>query len=240
MTRLVLLPGWGMGPATWRPLTERLPAAWRFRTPVLAWRPQPAGAAGLDGWLEPDLPAGVWVGWSLGGLLALWAAHRAPGRVRALIWIAATPRFLATADWPGMAPETFAGFAQGFRADPVAGWRRFLALLARGDRDGARLRRRLARLAPVPALDPAALDAGLAALQGQDLRPQFTGLQCPCLCLLGSGDALIPIALARALRALRPGVRVVRLAGRGHAPHLSDPERVAAEIRSFLEAAGHG
>ncbi|WP_242470152.1 alpha/beta fold hydrolase [Thiococcus pfennigii] len=85
---LVLLHGWGMNTGVW----EGLPAGFaarvrehRIALPGHGGSPLGAGPATLVDWADACLAAAperaVWAGWSLGGLLALAAALRAPERV---------------------------------------------------------------------------------------------------------------------------------------------------------------
>jgi pimeloyl-[acyl-carrier protein] methyl ester esterase len=202
--------------------------------------PLPAVAADLDTWADTCLALApvraVWLGWSLGGLIALAAALRAPHRVAGLVLMTATPRFLRAPDWPAaMAGETLAGFHAGLLAEPEVTLDRFLALQVRGG-DAARetlraLRRELAaRAAP----DPRALTLGLDLLRSGDLRARLTDLACPSLWLFGSHDTLVPAAAAPAVAALAPRARVRVIQGAAHAPFLSHPTQTVDLIEDFL------
>jgi pimeloyl-[acyl-carrier protein] methyl ester esterase len=52
----------------------------------------------------------------------------------------------------------------------------------------------------------------------------------------GELDPICPAAASRALASSVPGARHVELAGTGHAPFLSAPDRFHAALASFLEA----
>ena len=57
----------------------------------------------------------VWVGWSLGGMLAQRLACRHPGHVRQLVCIAAGLQFLSSDDWPcGLSAQDFSSFVDLF------------------------------------------------------------------------------------------------------------------------------
>ncbi len=98
---LVLLHGWGMNAAVWSPLVESLKQ--RFRVTLI----EMPGHGGSDyapemqrfeDWVDSCLEAApesaIWIGWSLGGLLAQRAAMKAPGRVNRLAVVTSTPRFV--------------------------------------------------------------------------------------------------------------------------------------------------
>jgi pimeloyl-[acyl-carrier protein] methyl ester esterase len=255
MQDLVLIHGWGMNAAVWESLSSTLPAGLRLRPielPGHGERPLPppwdGGPGTLDAWADACLEAApqgaVWLGWSLGGLVALAAALRAAergpggigGRIRGLILMAATPRFVRAPDWPAaMQPETLAQFHNGLLADPSGTLSRFLALQVRGS-DQARetLRRLRQKLATGPPPDPRALALGLDLLREQDLRPALPRLDLPSLWLFGSHDTLVPAAAGPRIQRLLPGARIGVIAGAAHAPFLSHPLEIGAAITHFL------
>lgn len=244
---LVLLHGWGMNAAVWAGLPPALSAAGSLVSidlPGHGARPFPPGATDLDAWAAACLAQAprraVWLGWSLGGLVAMAAALRAPERVAGLILMTATPRFVRAPDWPAaMAAETLAQFHAGLLADPAATLDRFLALQVRGSEAARATLRTLRReLAERPAPNPLALGLGLDLLRDADLRPRLAGLVCPSLWLFGSHDALVPAAAAPAVAALLPAApgptRVQVIRGAAHAPFLSHPAETGALIGAFL------
>ncbi|MGB5640559.1 MAG: alpha/beta fold hydrolase, partial [Sedimenticolaceae bacterium] len=87
---LVLLHGWGMNAAVWGPLIPGLSE--RFQLTIIELPghggSSPASSADLSEWAELCLAAAPasahWLGWSLGGQIALRAALDAPGRVSGL------------------------------------------------------------------------------------------------------------------------------------------------------------
>ena len=235
---LVLIHGWGFSRAVWDPVAERL----RDRP---LWIPDLPGHGGTPGGGELEdvravgqalterLPPGtrepIWVGWSMGGLVALAAAARWPGRQR-LALVCSTPRFTAERDWPGaLKPEDIGAFGQELFRDRAALERRFAALCARGDPFPGALRRELLN---AMAEHPARLEglrAGLLALAKTDLRAEWAGLDAPVAAWLAGDDALVP-SVAPALQALRPDVQLERVPG-GHASWLREPAAMAAFLR---------
>jgi pimeloyl-[acyl-carrier protein] methyl ester esterase len=200
---------------------------------------QPPGN-GLEDWVSACLEVApeqsVWLGWSLGGLVAMAAALRRPERISALVLMTATPRFVQAEDWPAaMAAETLAGFHRGLLEDPAGTLQRFLALQVRGSDAGRETLRRLRReIASRPQPRAEALAEGLDLLGESDLRDRLADLACPSLWLFGDRDTLVPAAAAAGVRRLLPGARLGVIRGSSHAPFLSHPAETAAEILSFL------
>lgn len=248
---LVLIHGWGMSSAVWEAPPENLMADLRLHPMELPGHggrplapPCGGGPGTLEAWADACLESApdqaVWLGWSLGGLVALAAALRAaernPGRIQGLILMTASPRFVCALDWPSaMPPETLAQFHDGLLADPTGTLSRFLALQVRGS-DQARetLRRLRQKLATRPSADPAALALGLDLLREQDLRPVLPRLGIPSLWLFGSHDTLVPAAVAQQIERLLPGAKTRVIPGAAHAPFLSHPAETGELIGAFL------
>jgi len=239
MSRLVLLPGWGFGPAALEPLVAALGAeGLAVESAALPALETTEPAAWLDE-LDARLPADAWLGgWSLGGMLAAGLATRRAARCPGLLSLASNACFVARPDWPtAMAPDTFAAFRDGCAEDARATLKRFALLCAQGCPEARGLSRQLGQGAPEQAL--AWLLAGLDALAALDNRAALAAFAGPQLHLLAEADALVPAAAAEPLRALltaRGSVEVV--AGTGHAFLLGQPQALAARLAAFVREAG--
>ncbi len=252
---LALVHGWGMHAGVW----DGLPAALTRRLrPVPLDLPGHGGASfspehwSLDHWARdclaqvaeraPDATAGaaVWLGWSLGGLVALQAARLAPERIGALVLMAATPRFVRALDWQvAMAEDRLGQFHDGLLADPAATLERLLALQVRGMKDARGLLRRLrAGIAGRPEPEPAALETGLKLLHEEDLRGPLPDIRVPALWLFGACDTLVPAGVAERIALLMPQARVQVIEGAAHAPWLSHAQQTTAAINEFLDGIG--
>lgn len=243
---LVVLHGWAMHGGIFAPLVERLRD---HRTLYLVdlpghgysrHSPLPLALAPCAQAIAAQVPAGApWCGWSLGGLIALYAALQTPTAVPALALMCATPRFVDGPDWPqGMPQHVFDTFAQGLAQDWQATVDRFLALEAFGSdhmREEMRLLRDavLARGAP----DPRVLDEGLRLLAQTDLRQSLPSLAVPSLWLAGRRDRLVNPQAMQAAAAQAPGARYLAIEHAGHAPFLTHADAVAEALLDFLAGA---
>ncbi len=246
---LVLLHGWGFSGAVWAPLRAALPATVRVLAPDLPGHgaagdggrladPEAAAAAVIAG-LPQDVDCPVWAGWSLGGLVALAAARQWTGP-QGLLLVGASPRFVRADAWPAALPVAeLDDFRQALAGDRRRLERRLAMLCARGSVDAASLARDLAnRLQAAPAT-PRGLQAGLDLLATADLRGAWQGLPAPVAAWLAADDALVPAAVARELRALRPDSHIGGGPG-GHADWIARPQALADFAGPFLNQCSAG
>jgi pimeloyl-[acyl-carrier protein] methyl ester esterase len=237
---LVLIHGWAMHGGIFAPLTRALAAHF---TVHLVDLPGHGRSPERDGGFDPRacaarlvqrVPGALWVGWSLGGLVAMEAARQHPSAVRALVPIAANPRFVLGEDWPhGVAHAVFSGFAEGLRGDWRRTLERFLALETLGsERATQELRELKSHLFErgEPALS--VLEAGLDVLDRYDLRDALPMLPMPSLWVAGRRDRLVPPGAMRWAAQRAPDARYLELPG-GHAPFLAHAEEIADAVREL-------
>lgn len=235
---LVLLPGWGMSSSVWEELlptlTRRFEVAqvdWDESVPEREWPKVLAMLAETMG-----RPA-IWMGWSLGGQLALDLADRYPASVIALVMIASNPAFVQRDGWAcGMSREVFADFRAQVAQDASTALSRFAGLQAQG---GASSRTETKRLRAMldRQLSGEFLLLTLALLESLDLREAWARVDVPVLSVLGRHDALVPVSLAPSLARLneRAQVRIVESA---HAPQISVPTLLLDALEGMLTGTG--
>lgn len=240
---LVLIHGWAMHGGVFAPLTRALEPHY---TAHLVDLPGHGRSPERDGGFDPRacadrlverIPDALWLGWSLGGLVAMEAALNHPDALRALVPIAANPRFVLGEDWPhGVAHGVFASFAEGLRSDWRRTLERFLALEALGSE---RAKQELQALKSQlfergePALS--VLEAGLEVLDRCDLRDAIATLRVPSLWVAGRRDRLVPASAMQWAATQAPDGRYLELPS-GHAPFLAHADEIVAAVRE-LDAA---
>lgn len=229
----VFVHGWAMNSAVWQPLLQGLPDWIEPRLVdlpghgILADRP----AETLTGFAHSvasgiDAPC-LWVGWSLGGLVALQVANIYPQHVAALMLVSSSPRFVRSDDWPDAVERAvFEQFATALEQDTGRMVKRFLALQALGTEGGAAVSKQIVRklqqlLESRGQASRPGLRSGLDILSGADLRRAYSGLDIPLSCVLGERDTLAPAELAAGLKALNPRAVIEIIDGAGHAPFIS-------------------
>jgi pimeloyl-[acyl-carrier protein] methyl ester esterase len=240
---LVLLHGWALHGGMWGPWLDALAGVARlhvFDLPGHGRSGWPAGTddlAGLARAVFPRIPRGAAVlGWSLGGMLAIELARQHPRHLRALLLVATTPKFLAGPDWEhGTQPGVLDEFKRGLAADYRRTVQNFLALQTRGDEHSLETLRRLrGKLASHGEPEPRALATGLEILRNADLRDVLPRIALPSLVIAGEHDRLTPPGAGRVLAAQLPSARFQLVEHSGHAPFLSHPQPVLAEVLGFL------
>jgi pimeloyl-[acyl-carrier protein] methyl ester esterase len=246
-TPLVMLHGWGLNLRVFDALSLSLSDSCHVLRLDLpghgksAWDPRAATLPGHAMLVRDELLARVpapWIllGWSLGGQVALELAAAEPQRVERLVLIAATPRFVASHDWPyGMSSTALRLFAQRLTSDRRRTVSEFLELQVRGSAAGERVLRELqAALVAHGETGLEALAAGLASLAQTDLRRRLGAIVQPALVLAGQYDRITPPQASRALAERLPGGRYAEFSRAGHAPFLSHARAVATAVREFL------
>jgi pimeloyl-[acyl-carrier protein] methyl ester esterase len=240
---VVLVHGWGSHGGVWTDIARVLSADYRVTVPDLPGhgrsrdvRPLRYTPEALAGEVRAGLagPA-VWVGWSMGGLVALAAAQRDPRDVTRLVLVGATPKYVQSADWPhAMAPAVLDQFARDLEQDYAGTLERFLTLQMAAGEDRAvlrRLRHEMFRYGEPPT---GALQAGLSLLKEEDRRETLSAVATPALVVHGGRDRLAPVGAARHLAQQLPLARLEIQPAAGHAPFLSHPEWFLEKLRGFL------
>jgi pimeloyl-[acyl-carrier protein] methyl ester esterase len=242
---LVLLHGWAMHGGVFETLVaalgERctlyvvdLPGHGYSRDSVLPLEPHACAAA-----IAEATPPALWVGWSLGGLIAQQAALDLPRSVLALGVIGSTPKFSRGEDWPyGSDPVLVRQLATDLEADYHATIERFLALEAMGSKDPRGELRHLrslvfARGEP----DLRILQEGIRILDVTDLREEIASLSQPNAWISGRLDRLASSAAMR-WSAERAGGHFTQIEHAGHAPFFGHVDAVVAALNPLLESYG--
>lgn len=239
---VVLLHGWGMHGGVWQDLAQRLSQNFRVHVPDFPGHGrsrtlEPFTLESLARNLVSSLPApAVWIGWSLGGLIALQAARDQPPMVRRLVLIGSTPRFSQAPDWAwAMSGVTLEQFASELERDYRSTLQRFLSLqCGHGEAERELLRGLRATLFEHGEPDLQSLRSGLEILKTADMRAALPTITSPTLVIHGARDQLVPRAAGEYLVAQLPQARLALIESAGHAPFLSHPEVVRQHLEEFL------
>lgn len=230
---LVLLHGWGLNAEVWHNIVPELSTHFRLHMVDLPGygRSSGFGVLSLEQMAEivlaqPQAPAqAIWLGWSLGGLVAGEIALTHPERVQALVSVASSPCFAAREEWPGIKPDVLSGFQHMLNVNFQKTVERFLALQTLGTehaRQDARLLKSVVLAQPVPDVD--VLNGGLQILKTADLREPLATLTMPHWRIYGQLDGLVPRKIVELLDEQWPHSISHILPKAAHAPFISHAE----------------
>ncbi|QUJ67329.1 pimeloyl-ACP methyl ester esterase BioH [Photobacterium sp. GJ3] len=238
---LVLIHGWGMNGAVWQHLIPQLSALYRVHVVDMPGYGHSADVAAdsvsaMAQAILADAPAqAVWLGWSLGGLVAKQASLLAPDRISKLITVASSPCFAANGRWRGIQPQVLRDFQQQLRDDFALTVERFMALQAMGSptaRQDIKLLKQAVLSRPQPT--PSALTAGLEMLADVDLREALSRIRQPWLRMYGRLDGLVPAKVAADMDQLAPDSHKMVFTKASHAPFISHPEDFLHTLKAFM------
>ncbi|WP_076413317.1 pimeloyl-ACP methyl ester esterase BioH [Shewanella sp. UCD-KL12] len=239
---IVMLHGWGMNSAVFTPLHTALSEYRVHYVDLPGFGNSPAADGNIDSWLElllSQLPDGaIWVGWSLGGLLATKAALQQPLKLKGLVTIASSPCFMAreAEKWPGIPPQVLAQFGQSLDKDLAQTIERFLAIQAMGSvtaKEDIKRLRNLVLAKPLP--DSNALIQGLKMLEEVDLRDEIVNIEQPWLRIWGRLDGLVPRRVPPLMPKREQLYQDTLLAKASHAPFFSHQEEFLAAFVTWIE-----
>lgn len=240
---LVLLHGWGMNSEVWHawlPVLEKHYTVTRVDLPGHGRSEYAPGMDSMASWVSVLLDVvpeqAIYIGWSLGGQLALQCALTQPECVTRLVMLAATPKFVTSDDWQYATDAmVFKAFCQALQKTPERTLERFLALQMRdSEHQKLTLKKMKSLMAAMPVPDYHALEDGLNFLVSNDFRQRLSDLLIDTLWMYGENDVLLPTGIGSATGKLMPNAEYVGIKGAGHALMLSHPETSAAKLLEFL------
>lgn len=231
----------GTGLQIWDAVVERLPAGLRIIRYDMRGHGLsscPAGPYSMGALVRDaerlldhlEVRDGLFVGLSIGGMVAQGLAVKRLDQVRALV-LSNTAARIGTADmWKERARTVQ---AHGVEALADAVMERWFSRAFRDTPDMQRWRRMLVR-------QPREGYAGCcAAIAGTDFYTPTSGLRLPCLGIAGPEDGATPPDLVRETVGLIPGSRFKLIRRAGHLPCVDQPDEFAACLTAFLQETGH-
>lgn len=240
---MVLLHGWAMHGGVMRPLADALatqctlyvvdlPGHGLSRQSTVSLEPRACAAA-----IAALTPPAIWLGWSLGGLIALTAALDMPQQVRALAMVCATPKFVRDASWPWGSDATLVQqLASELARDYRGTLDHFLELEAMGSADPRTELRQLRELTfSRGGPDLRVLQEGIGILQNADRRAALPDLRVPSVWIAGCRDRLVPPPAMR-WSASRCGGQYFEIGHASHAPFFGHAGAVTDALQPLLTA----
>lgn len=242
MRPLVLVHGWGFNGAVWDSLLPELQrhfAVTVIDLPGYRSRPKVGGMTLVE--MAEDVAqqvpeSAVWLGWSLGGQVALQASLKWPEKVSRLILVGSTPRFVQGGGWrEAIKQRVLDDFGTELIRSRETTIGRFLTLQMLGAKmagESRELIKKLKRSLSDAPMD-GTLEAGLRILNETDLRPHLGSIRQPALWIMGERDQLVPPSAGMVAAKQMVNGSYVVIEGATHAPFLSHREQFVEEVLSF-------
>ena len=242
-TPLVLIHGWGMNSAVWQPITDLLTEDYQVITVDLPGFGENV-AVELANYslkhvanliIESVGQPAIYLGWSLGGLIASEIALCSPSHVLGLVTVASSPCFIATKNWPAINADVLKSFHQQLSQSPTKTIKNFLKIQAMGSpnvRQDIKLVTDLVMQYPEPQKN--ILDQSLLLLETSDHRDKLIKITQPFLRLYGRLDGLVPRQAIKLIDNLAPKSQSHVFEQSSHAPFISQPHAFCDCLHQWL------
>ncbi|MBY6199071.1 pimeloyl-ACP methyl ester esterase BioH [Vibrio hangzhouensis] len=238
---LVLVHGWGMNGAVWSQCIGELTQHFTVHSVDLpgygfSHEVKYQSLDELTDLLLEGAPThAIWLGWSLGGLVATHIASEFPERVAQLVTLASSPKFSEGEQWRGIKKEVLSAFTSQLTDNFKLTIERFMALQAMGSpsaRQDVKYLKQAVLSRPMPS--PQALMLGLNWLENLDLRAQLCELSMPVHRWYGRLDGLVPVRIARQLDTLSEQHFSHVFTDSSHAPFITEQEGFIDRVKALL------
>jgi len=230
-TQVILLPGLACDAELWAAQAAALQAqGWRIAVSDIHARHHSIEAM-AEALLAEHAGPLVLAGASMGSMVALHAALRAPDRVRGLALVGCSAR-ADSDEVKRLRADAIEHFEQG-DVEPFLRLNAPLVLHPRRATDHALVDDYLAMVLRAGADQLVAQNR--AVMRRPDLRPRLGTIGCPALLLVGEADRLTPPEHAAEIAAALPLATLHTIEGAGHLPTLETPEQVNALLVGWLD-----
>ncbi len=255
-TSLVLLHGWGLNSAVWQPFIDSLPDSF-FNDFNIITIDLPGFGNNVNKEINPYsidnicqyiantvTESAVYLGWSLGGLIATEMAINYPEKVIGLVTIASSPYFLEEKGqkieekqliWPGIKAKVLDSFHHQLQVDIQKTITNFLKIQAMGS---PHIRQDINKISELvfqyDMANKTTLEQSLMLLESSDYRQQLSSITQPFLRLYGDADSLVPKAVIDKVAQLAPASDFHRFKQASHAPFISHLDDFTVVLTHWL------
>jgi pimeloyl-[acyl-carrier protein] methyl ester esterase len=235
---IVMLHGFAIHSGVWQNIADQLSQSYRV-TLIDLPNKQAFSLEDITTQILAAAPSKtIWMGWSMGGLIAMWIAIHYPETAKKIILVNSSPCFMKKPNWPGIKPKTLAAFKESLKKDLHHTILRFLNLQLNADsherRNHLRHLKTILLAKNLPTIE--ALISELDLLYTTDLRARLLDIKCPALFILGNADVLVPAAIEKFLRIYIPKAQIKSISQAAHVPFISHAQVFLEIVRNFLHA----
>jgi sigma-B regulation protein RsbQ len=179
-----------------------------------------------------DLTDVVFVGHSVGAIIGMLAANRAPERFGALILVGPSPRYVDAEDYVGgFTQPDIDGLLDGLDAN-YFGWSNTMAPVIMGAPDQPELTEELD--GSFCRTDPTIARHFARVTFLSDNRQDLADVTVPTLIVQSRDDVIAPVVVGEYVAEQIPDSTLVILPITGHCAHLTAPDLVVSSIEDFL------
>lgn len=228
---ILLLTGFLYNKCIWQPLCQKL----QHDFDCYRWDGRAIDSNCLERLslnLVSSLPEKFYVcGWSMGGLLALYLAHRFPNRIKGMLLIATNPCFIEQQGWPGVQEHHLKSLLNEFKNNPERARQAFCRLQAHGlENDRDKLERYL-----LPTCSSDALDVVFKQILTLNLLATLNTLYMPIEYIFFKKDKLVPWQVSHHIdRYQFKSTKTSVIANTGHGGLITNYDFIADRLRRML------
>lgn len=240
---IVVFHGWGCDHRHMEPIVKLLSSTYRVTAIDLPGRGQSDWDSainnihGIADLLLTSLPANaIYIAWSFGGLVTFSIAARYPERVKRIIGIATSPKFVEGNDWIGIPVP---GFKAAYPAIEKLGFHNFIKAFFDAEFKETELKStaydELMKIhQATPPQDITAFLKGIEICDATDLRAEFQNMQCPVDIIFGENDSAIPIESHQLIKKLNSKAKLHIISDAQHMPFWTHEDVFNRELQNIL------
>ncbi len=178
----------------------------------------------------PELPEkATYIGWSKGGLVIQSIAINHPHRIKHLIGIGTTPKFIEADNWIGVQKPGFMNIVREVLKDPNATVHTFLngaanAEFANFNPKPNKYQQILNNITNRSDIPKNVIETLISIVDNTDLRQEFKNISCPIDLIMGSDDPNVPTHGCEQIKTLNTLVNIHKINGAKHAPFWTHPK----------------
>lgn len=179
----------------------------------------------------------IWMGWSMGGLIASKFALSYPKETLAVISVASSPCFIEKKDWPGIKKDIAERFYLDLKKDYYKTINDFLNLQTINSNPYVQdliILKKILFSEMKPSIS--FLKNGLEIISSIDLRSDIVFLKVPLLRIYGGLDNLVPKNIAKILDKKWPKTNSIIIKKAAHIPFVSHKKEFCFILWNFLNS----
>ncbi|QTM69045.1 pimeloyl-ACP methyl ester esterase BioH [Buchnera aphidicola (Hormaphis cornu)] len=180
----------------------------------------------------------VWLGWSMGSLIAKHLALSFPKAIKAIISICSSPCFIKKSSWPGIKKDTLSKFYTELSKNytkTIKSFLKFQTLITEPSINRALLTHQCNKILSDSKPEQSTLKNNFKFILNSDYRQSLLNLKIPLLRIYGTLDSLVPIQIAEILDIMYPNSYSYIIKKSAHMPFLSHPKLLASILLRFKQ-----